>query len=360
MWPPSTPKDECTLPWVKVLSQRSATVRKNSPVAISLLLLLGAIASCGRARLDSDSTIEILGTHYSTRLRLIYDQVVKLHGKPVEVVEVSGHVDNSIEVLPERIILRMHRGASEDNVAHELLHALFRAEGFPEPFAVRTSALSQRLHALIAADFDHLFINERLLDLGYDARKGFLSQADSFEAVLELSIPRDPSQRALALIGLLHELVKFRYYIGRTEAGPAILAKFPQVKPYWNELSARIQDIPARPSPTDLWRFVERYVEIIDRLANDLGAKFRPSDLIGFEPVFIANDQLGRQAGGLFRDRVDPIDADRSLVRTFTSRNILVWAVVTNNDFLGTLETHFSLPIEQFLEERKIRVRVVP
>lgn len=307
----------------------------------------------------SEDGIEILGTRYGPTLKEIYDEIIRLHGKPIEAVEVSGRVDNAIEVLPEKIILRLHRGATEDNVAHELVHANFQAEGFPQPFAVHISNLSQRLYALIAADFDHLIINDRLLELGYDARKGFLSHADSFEKVLELSVGDNPNERAVLLIGLLHELIKFHYYIGRDDAQPAILAKFPQVKAYWEDLSAKIQRLPAKPTPPDIWGFVEDYVRITGRLTTDLGATFRLSDLIGFQPVIIPESQLGRQARELFKDSAERVDKTKQLVRTFTARNVLVWAVVTTDDYLGQLQNHLRLPVEEFGKAREIRIHVV-
>lgn len=112
------------------------------------------------------------------------------------------------------------------------MHALLQADGYPQVFAVGTSQLAKQLHAFIASDFDHLIINDRLLHLGYDARRGFLSKADSFDGVLKLSIPNTPDAQTVLIIGVLHELIKFHYYIGSPGAKEAILAKFPQARAY--------------------------------------------------------------------------------------------------------------------------------
>lgn len=157
----------------------------------------------------------------------------------------------------------------------------------------------------------------------------------------------------------MHELIKFHYYIGRDDAQPAILAKFPQVKPYWEDLSGKIQQLPAKPSPPDMWGFVQDYVRITSRLTSDLSATFRLSDLIGFQPVIIPESQLGRQARDLFRDSAERVDKAKQLVRTFTTRNVLVWAVVTTDDYLGQLQNHLRLPVEEFVKVREIRTHVV-
>lgn len=90
--------------------------------------------------------------------------------------------------------------------------------------------------------------------MGYDARRGFLTTVDSYDNVLKLTADKVPDKQAVLLFGLLHELIKWNYYIGNREAQIHILKQFLQVRTYWEELSAAIDSLAERPKPEDMWR----------------------------------------------------------------------------------------------------------
>jgi hypothetical protein len=187
-----------------------------------------------------DNGIEILGTRYSPKLRILYEQLAQACNLTIKVTPISGHVDNTFQALPSEILLGLKAGSSEDNVAHELMHGILRYEGFPRMFSLSLSKLAEIVCSVTAADFDHLVINARLLQLGYDALGGFLLKADRYHKVLDLRAKTDPVSQTLLLLTLCHELMKFRFYMSDVQAESDILAKFPTVRPYWRRLSSAI------------------------------------------------------------------------------------------------------------------------
>jgi hypothetical protein len=335
-------------------------------LALAIVIAGGSILKewwKGRAegpQVNSLEGIEILGTSYSLKLKALYEKVAAAFQKPIEVVEVFDRVDNQIEIQPDKIILRLHWGASEDNVAHELMHAILQSEGYPQPFAVRAIDLANRLHQFIVSDFDHLVIKEKLLREGYDARSGFLSLAESFENVLKLSAPNTPDVQTVLIIGLLHELVKYHYYIGRVSAEEAILQKFPRVSPYWHEFSGAIQQLPVLPSPEDMWGLIVIYLGITNRLSNDLGASFKLSDLIGFEPIPLRRRELTQPASSIFYDRTDAWGIQQMLVRTYARKgDVLVWAGVVGRANWPVLRGYMDFRVDKFAEIRGIHLHVL-
>jgi hypothetical protein len=298
----------------------------------------------------SKNGIEILGTTYSPRLRSLFDEMQRSSGrKIVEFTEISGRVDSRITVRPDKIIVGVHRGSSEDNVAHEFMHAILSAEGFPQTFAIATSPLSEEINGLITSDFDHLIINVRLLRVGYDARHGFLAKADPYQPVLEISEPATPDQRAVFVIAMLHELLKFHYYVGIPGAQEAILAKFYSLRTYWKMLSDAINRLPKEPTPSDMWQVVTNYVRIADQVCIDVGAAFRLSDLVGFEPVPMREGALDQPARRYSDQRIEPGGGDMRLVRVvLTNGGILVAAGLVPSDSVSGMAVDMDLHVSEF------------
>jgi hypothetical protein len=83
------------------------------------------VVNKGEAVSMSNGDIEILGTIYSPRLRSLFNAMVAATGgKPVEFFELTGHVGSRIVVSPDKINVGLRRGSSEDDVAHEFMHAI--------------------------------------------------------------------------------------------------------------------------------------------------------------------------------------------------------------------------------------------
>jgi hypothetical protein len=61
----------------------------------------------------TESGIELLSTHYSDRLRALYDRVAASYARPIRIEPVTGHVDNSIETRPLEVLLRLRPGSTE-------------------------------------------------------------------------------------------------------------------------------------------------------------------------------------------------------------------------------------------------------
>jgi hypothetical protein len=303
--------------------------------------------------------IEILGQHYSPTLRTLHKKVTKLYQKPIKIIEITGHVDDSIEVLDSEIVLRLHKNSTEDNVAHELMHAVLQAEGYPTIFHLEISPMSKTL-AFCKADLDHIIINDRLADLGYQAHEGFLKRANDYDNVLTMRAYEDPNKQALFLFCILHQLIKFHYYIEAASAQTHILERFPDVAKHWQNLSASIDNLPPQPKPQDMWNIGTKYITLGDAICVDLGASIRISDLIGLEPLPLRKDQLNKAAKFLFTQSWEDVetpqeDHDWILLRTFlTEPEIMVGAALTWADSIR-LEEINRLNVKVFLREGNIR-----
>jgi hypothetical protein len=333
-----------------------------------------AVFSCGDgvspevAQTDSETTrmtaqtqpggIELLGTQYSKRLKALYDEVAGLYARPVRLEPTTGHVDNTIEVRASEILIRLRPGSSEDNVAHELLHPVLQHEGYPQMFSISLLPSSNAVGNLIRADLDHLVINQRLRNLGYDPHAGFLRIADSYASFLKMAIPSDPSQRAVFQIGTIHELLKYHYYIADATAERAILQKFPQISGYWKDLKRAVDNAPSQPKPADIWHVAEALSAVSDRICARNKAVFRFSDIIGFEPVPLSHNELKGVANRVFEETKESVPRTGLLLRTFLRRSrMLVAAHVIAS---GTQhDDDLKLTAAEFVGRREIRVLAV-
>lgn len=312
----------------------------------------------------ADDGIEILGQRYSPTLRALYERVCALHQKPIKVIEIKGVVDDSIETMHDKeIVLRLHKGSSEDNIAHELMHAIMHAEGYPDFFCISTP-LSINILKFCRGDLDHIIINDRLLELGYDARQGFLKEANGYDSVLRLHFDENPNNQAVLYFGMLHELIKFHFYIGIPSAQTDILERFPEVAKYWQKLSSSIDSLPTKPDPQDMWNIGVKYITLGDAICADLGASIRISDLIGLEPVPLRRDQLNKPSKSMFTQSIEdaetvPASQGWILVRTFLiDTRIMVSAALTLADSARVKEVD-QLNVKELLRERNIRYILV-
>ncbi|MHC4183418.1 MAG: hypothetical protein ACYSR0_08720 [Planctomycetota bacterium] len=298
--------------------------------------------------------IKLLGTQYSERLRRLYEQVSAAYEKPIKIEAIAGKMDNTIEIRPSDILIRLHPGSSEDNVAHELLHAILKSEGYPQIFSLQIIPLSQAIGNIIRADLDHLIINQRLRSLGYAPHSGFLKNADSFKKFLSLQIPEGQNQRAVFQISTIHELIKFHLYIKDANAERAILQKYPEIKPYWEKIKNTVKRLKRKASPADVWRVAEVLNTVADNICEENNADFRFSDIIGFEPVQLTSTELKQKASRIFEESLQRIPGSKGvLLRTFVRRShMLVGASIVP---VG-IETaqDLELPVTLFIKQRNI------
>lgn len=308
--------------------------------------------------------IEILGHEYSPKLQTLYEKVCVLYKKPITVIEIEGHVDDSIEPLHEKeILLKLHRGCSEDIIAHELMHAVMHIEGYPVFFSI-TSPSSTKIYAICAGDLDHIIINDRLLELGYDARQGFLKQADGYNNFLLMRGSENPDEQAILEFGTLHQLIKYHYYIRNSSAQADILERFPQVAKYWQKLSSSIERLPPKPKPQDVWKVAAEYITLSDAICVDLGASIRVSDLIGLEPLPLHKGQLSKTAKSIFVQKIEdvktvPTTQGLILLRTFLAEpKIMLSAVLVPRDS-ARVEEIDRLTVGDLLQQRNIRYILV-
>ncbi|MCJ7777260.1 MAG: hypothetical protein MUP16_02960 [Sedimentisphaerales bacterium] len=285
--------------------------------AVAMMIVVPTLYYCQRPHKEKGG-MKILGHRYSDNLKDLYEKVIELHNKPIKIVERTEKGNNTIDTSGSEIILTLGRGCSEDNIAHELMHAILQAEHYPGIFGVNVFPLSHKLRALCCGDLDHLVINDRLLDLGYDPHAGFLSHAEGYENVLRLNPTQVPGAQAVHRFGLLHELIKFHYYIEDPNAERDILAKFPGVERYWRLLSRKIDSLPSDPKPRDLWDVGARYLGLGDEIAKDVNAPFLISDLLGMGPLLLHPSDLAKSAQSMFELTTQTLSDQHVLVHIFT------------------------------------------
>lgn len=313
--------------------------------------------------------ITILGTAYSPRLRKLQDKVSNLYQKPISFEPIEGNKDDSILVRQKDILVSLHPGSTEDVVAHELMHCVLHLEGYPRIFGVRggkDAQLSLSVRDIVVGDLDHLVINRRLLRLGYDAQHGFLAHADRYDVpggaeqwLKESYSSGNPNTMCIALIGAMHDLIKFKYYIGMKGSERYILLKVPSVRPYWNRLDVAIRALPAQAKPQDIWKVGVVLVQESDRICAGTGASFRVSDLIGLNPVPLRRVETHLRAREVFTETTTS-ETQGTLVRTFLRQDhILVGA----NLLLGRVpyggEKEMDLSVSKFTAKRGIKVLIL-
>lgn len=311
------------------------SLMRMQPPRIALLLVVVSVAILPVQRKKDMGTITILGTTYSHRLRLLNDEVTAAYGKPITFAAISGHTDNAIQQREKDILVSLHPGSEEDNVAHELMHAILESKGYSQILSISTLPLSTALRNLLGSELDHLVINAYLLERGYDAKRGFLLKADRYDAPggsVDSLLPRaysseDPNKRAIALIGTLKELMKFKYYIGSPGAQEYILGKMHVAAPYWQPLDASIAALPRKATPQDVWRVAITLIHEADKVCVDTQATFRASDFIGLFPMLVTKEQLQMPARKFFV-LTETNEGNVVLARAFTKLDhIMVGAV---------------------------------
>ena len=93
------------------------------------VVVLG-VATLPRAKWKKPSIPNFWSKPYTARLLSLYQQVTNVWHLPVKVLESTNDGCNII-VLTNEIRMRLKKDASEDTVAHELMHTVLHYEGFP-------------------------------------------------------------------------------------------------------------------------------------------------------------------------------------------------------------------------------------
>lgn len=261
----------------------------------------------------------LLDTAYSAKALNLYQAVTNYFKLPVRVDEVNSGNDE-IELTQTNIILRLKRGAGEDVVAHELMHAILKSEGYPDIFCLGESERARNIHKIIVGFLDHLIINERCESLGYNPRNGFLLTSDSFEYLLSLSNPPDANGRATLNILLLNELIKFTFYNFKVDAEPRLLQKWPILVPYWTGLKGRIESSLKSRTKEDMWNVAAEFNKVADQICKNNNASFRFSDIIGFGPFPLTNEDAIKPANEIFEISLEKQENRQFLIRKFCKR----------------------------------------
>ena len=338
---------------------------------VTFLIVFSFLTTQERARTASSADgITILGTTYSHRLKALYRRVSSAYQKPITVEPISGHIDDSIDThRDDAIVIRLHPGAREDVLAHELMHAVLRNEGYPRIFAINSNPLSISLRNLLDAFLDHLIINSRLLQIGYDARKGFLAQADPYDRpngivakTMEQYPFARPNEKAVTLIAALSELMKFKHYIGATGAEEYFVRKLPAAEPYWRRIDRTIISNLHHSTPQDMWKVGAEFFATADAICHDTGASYQASDLLGMSPVSLTESEMNNPASQLFSE-TQTQEQQGLLLRTFLKRgHVLVGVLVVPPNTPvspGINSKDIVLSVREFANARRIGIHVI-
>jgi hypothetical protein len=278
--------------------------------------------------------------------------------RPIRISELGSHLDNHITVSPDQIVIGLKRDTPEAGVAHELLHAILQAEGFPLVFHLEAIETSATVADMMRSDFDHLVINRRMRALGYDS-EAFLADADSHRPILEATLRGLPYPDTVVLWAVLHSIAKYRYYLGRPDAAKEILSGLPTIRPYWERLDSAIMTIPDEAMPRDIWTFIRIYVDVFARIALDLGAPLRLSALIGFVPILLTQADVARRARDLFTQTIERAQDGSALVRIYRNGLMASAFIASTQDHINACTSDLALPAGDYIRRRRIQVRQV-
>jgi hypothetical protein len=304
--------------------------------------------------------VRIFGKDYSPQLLPIFRKVQESFDLPVFAIKQKTGNDE-VEVLKDRIILRLKEDAPEDVVAHEQMHVVLQTEGYPRVFYISTISRASEIYKLMASSFDHLIINDRCSEYGYDARAGFISHAPSYDSILNIPLPEDnPDAKCIAVSLLLHQLIKFDYYFGDPKAEHAFLDRFPLITPYWNRLSVAIQTFKKNPTPKKMWDLIEIHNIVLDQVANDLHASVKISEFVGFGPVLVSPEDKTNSADSLFAETSQDLGNGQILLRTYLKKSkILVNVVLVASSDIKLISNDLRLPIVEYATKRGIEIRIL-
>src|SRR6202011_1234867 len=132
---------------------------------------------------------------------------------------------NNIGKAGDEYRVTLTPGSKEDDIAHELMHALMESEGYAKEFMISQIPRSAALHPFIASDFDHIIINQRLHREGYYPERGFMANMkDQYKSwVNRKGAVLSPEQRAIFGVANIHELMKHVIYVESPRAEKELL-----------------------------------------------------------------------------------------------------------------------------------------
>jgi hypothetical protein len=253
-------------------------------------------------------TIDILGAKYSNKLAALLHRVERKTKTHVVFIPKVGAGDNSIALVGGEYHMTLAPGSTEDDVAHELMHALLESEGYTSVFMIATIPLSVAMHPIIASDFDHLIINRRLHREGYRPETGFMAKMrDQYKSFVDMKVAViTPEQRAVFGVGVIHELMKQVYYVRSSKAEQAILRAYPSYRTHWLTVRNAIIRFRNVPTVSEEWNLVKVYVHEMDRIFSEAGMTEQFSDLIAFDPLPVNRNDLNKPASRLLSASSDP------------------------------------------------------
>lgn len=260
--------------------------------------ILLSLCFCSQSCLCFQGGVDILGTHYSERLRLLILRVEKESKTTVHFETKTNSGDDNIRREKDLYSVTLAPGVSEDDIAHELTHALLESEGYAKVFCLPSIPFSATIYPFLNSDFDHVIINQRLHREGYHPEVGFMANMkNQYKSVLSLSLPTGlPEQRAILGMYIIHSLMKHVYYVEAPEAEGAILAAFPQYRTHWTAIKTAILEFRNNPDPLHEWKLIEMYVKTMDQIFSESGYPTKFSDLIGFSPLLVTRNELRKPA----------------------------------------------------------------
>jgi hypothetical protein len=187
------------------------------------------------------------------------------------------------------------------------MHALIQSEGYAQAFTITKIPLSATLKPIIASDFDHIIINQRLHREGYFPETGFMANMkDQYKSWVNSKVAvLSPEQRAVFGVIYIHELIKHVIYIESPTAEKELLDTYPMYQAHWLKVKSAIRAFQQNPTPHQEWKFLGVYVREMDSIFSEAGMNVLFSDLVGFFPLLVTDGDLHKPASSFLTFSVD-------------------------------------------------------
>jgi hypothetical protein len=99
------------------------------------------------------------------------------------------------------------------------------------------------------------------------------------------------------------------------------------------------------------------YIQIADEIAGDRKCSFKPSEYLGFSPVFLPDDALARTASAVFEITTQRTSNNLFLARTFLiDGRLLAGASLFSTREAASRATYMALPAEEFAKKSRIHI----
>jgi hypothetical protein len=115
------------------------------------------------------------------------------------------------------------------------------------------------------------------------------------------------------------------------------------LKPYWNSIKEVVTTMLQSPTKQEMWKVAVCFSDIADKICRNCNARLRFSDLVGFGPFPLKEDEAKRPATDIYEASLEPQGTNQFLIKVFLrSSHILTHALLVRVE--GEIEKDKLIP----------------